>query len=62
MKQKIHHSLMSIAEKLVRKPFLMLRAKSLDPSLEEDECYEQSVVKYEKSCYHFEEVLSNSQK
>merc|ERR1719495_2712992 len=55
MKVKIHQSLVSIAAKFVRKPLLMLRAKSLNPSLEEDECYEQSLIRYEKSCYHFEE-------
>jgi len=55
MKQRIQQSLISIAGKFVRKPLLMMRPKSLDPSLAEDECYEQCITKYEKSCYHFDE-------
>merc|ERR1719244_1838818 len=48
MKQKIRQSLVSIASKFVRKPLLMLRPISLEPSLAEDQCYEESIMKYER--------------
>jgi legumain len=55
MKQNIQQTLVAISSHIVRKPLIMFRPKSLEPTLAEDLCYEHSVVKFEQSCYHLEE-------